>query len=227
MRTHTSFWSRTPSLVGLASVLGAVSALAAEEGLPVASEPSVPSALGGGFLQLLGAVIQLIIALSIAAYAIKKGFDLLGKLLNRGGKTLDLWQEIRNKNVAVAAVSAAVIFSYCNVIGSGIDSMSSVLSNIAHRGAWQSIVGIISAIVNLAVAIGVASFAITVVFQVMGRLTSDFDDIGELKANNIAVGVMYCGLIIGVSFLVSSGVTSVGMGVNAVLDALLRMVGIS
>jgi len=29
-----------------------------------------------------------------------------------------------------------------------------------------------------------------------------------------------------VSFLVSSGVTSIGMGVNAVLEAILRMVGL-
>lgn len=221
MRNQRSFSVRALGLVGLVWTLGAGTAFSQE-----VSQPSALSALGGGLVQLLVAIIQLVVALSIAAFAIKEGFDLLAKLLNRGGKSLDLWQEIRNKNAAVAIVGACVIISYCNVIGSGIESMSNVLGNIARQSLWQSFVGLISAVVNLVVAIGVASFAITVVFRVLDKLTRDIDDIAELKAGNLAVGVVYGGLIIGVSFLVSSGVTSIGLGVNAVLDAILRMVGV-
>lgn len=221
MRNQRSFSVRALGLVGLMWTLGAGTAFSQE-----VSQPSAVSALGGGLVQLLVSIIQLVVALSIAAFAIKEGFDLLAKLLNRSGKNLDLWQEIRSKNVAVAIVGACVIISYCNVIGSGIESMSNVLGNLARQSLWQSFVGLISAVVNLAVAIGVASFAITVVFRVLDKLTRDIDDIAELKAGNLAVGVVYGGLIIGVSFLVSSGVTSIGLGVNAVLDAILRMVGV-
>lgn len=213
--------SRRLGLAGLALALGSGSAFAQE-----ATCPSSCSALGGGVLQLLVAIIQLMVALSIAAFAIKKGFDLLAKLLNRSGKGFDIWQEIRNKNVAVAVMGACVIISYCNVIGSGIDSMSNVLGSITSQTMWQSLMGLVSAIVNLIVAIAVASFAITVVFRVMDRLTTNIDEVAELKSNNVAIGVVYGGLIIGVSFLVSSGVTSIGMGVNAVLEAILRMVGL-
>lgn len=213
--------SRRLGLAGLALALGSGSAFAQE-----ATCQSSCSALGGGVLQLLVAIIQLMVALSIAAFAIKKGFDLLAKLLNRSGKGFDIWQEIRNKNVAVAVMGACVIISYCNVIGSGIDSMSNVLGNITSQTMWQSLMGLVSAIVNLIVAIAVASFAITVVFRVMDRLTTNIDEVAELKSNNVAIGVVYGGLIIGVSFLVSSGVTSIGMGVNAVLEAILRMVGL-
>lgn len=222
MRTHTTSSSRRAGLASLALALSAGSALAQE-----AAQSSALSALGSGAIQLLMAAIQLVVGLSIAAFAIKKGFDLLAKLLTRGGKTLDIWKEIRGKNVAVAVVGACVIISYCNVIGSGINSMSNVLGSITSQGFVRSFVGLISAVVNLAVAIGVASFAITVVFRALDKLTTNIDEVEELKANNVAIGVVYGGLIIGVSFLVSSGVTSIGMGVNAVLDAILRMVGLA
>jgi len=221
MRFPTLRSSRILAVAGLALATCAGSALAQETG-----EPSACAQLGGGFLQLLMAIIQLCIALTIVAFAIKKGFDLLTKLLNKAGKSLDLWQEVRNKNVAVALLCAAVVISYCNVIGSGIDSMSNVLGNIASQSIWLSLIGLIAAIINLIVAIAVASFAITIVFKVMDKLTTNIDEVAELKANNIAVGAVYCGLIIGVSFLVSSGVTSIGMGVNAVLDGCLRMAGL-
>jgi uncharacterized membrane protein YjfL (UPF0719 family) len=199
-------------------------------GVAWAQEGAAPSAgalLGGGILQLLLAGIQLCIAMAIAAFAIKKGFDVLSGLLNRAGKNLDIWAEIRNKNIAVALMCAGVVISYCHVIGSGIDSMSNVLGAIARQSIWSSLVGLVSACINLVVAIIVASFAITVVFRVMDKLTKDLDEVAELKANNIAVGTVYCGLIIGVSFLVSAGVTSIGMGVNAVLVAILKMAGVA
>lgn len=230
MRTHTQFSARRSALVGLvSSALCLTSALAQDMSQVMQQEasaqPPVGAALGGGLLQLLVAVIQLVVALSIAAYAIKKGLDILSKLLNKGGAGLDMWQEIRGKNVSVAVVGASVMVSYCNVIGSGINSMSHVLGNITSQSPWMSLNGLAAALVNLVVAIAVASFAITVVFRVMDKLTGRTDDIAELKANNLAIGVIYAGLIFGVSFLVSAGVTSVGMGVNAVLAAMLKMIG--
>lgn len=185
------------------------------------------SQVGGGLLQLLMAAIQLCISLTIVAFTITRGFALLSKLLNTAGKSLDIWQEIRNKNMAVALMAAAVVISYCNVIGSGIGAMSNVLGNLIHQSIGQTIVGLLSAIVNIVVAIAVASFAITVVFKVMDRFTTEIDEVKELKANNVAIGIVYTGLIIGVSFLVSSGVTSIGMGVNALLSAILGLVGMA
>jgi uncharacterized membrane protein YjfL (UPF0719 family) len=205
--------------VGVITVAGSGSAWAGGR--------SGASDLGGGLLQLILAVIQLCISLTIVAFAITRGFALLSNLLNKAGKGLDLWQEIRNRNMAVALMSGAVAISYCNVIGSGIGSMSRVLSNLANESFWRSVIGLVSAVINLAVAIAVASFAITVVFKVMDRFTKDIDEVKELKENNTAVGMVYAGLIVGVSFLVSSGVSSIGMGVNAILGALMGMVGLT
>lgn len=214
--------SRSGRLVAVASGL----VLAAGGSQALAGDGSSMGAIGGGAVQLVMAVIQLCVSLTIVAFTVTRGFALLSKLFNSNGKSLDIWQEIRAKNMAVALISAAVVISYCNVIGSGIGSMSNVLGNLVHQSIGQTVVGLLSAIINIVVAISVASFAITVVFKVMDRFTKDIDEVKELKANNIAVGIVYTGLIIGVSFLVSSGVTSIGMGVNALLSAILSVLGI-
>jgi len=203
--------------VGVALAAGGSSAMAAD---------GCMAAVGSGALQLLMAVIQLAISLTIVAFTINRGFALLSSLLNKAGQNLNIWQEIKNRNLAVAMMGAGVVISYCNVIGSGISSMSNVLGNLVHQSLAQSFVGLLSSVVNIVVAIAVASFAITVVFKVMDRLTTDIDEVKELKANNTAIGVVYAGLIIGVSFLVSSGVTSIGLGVNALLGALLGVIGL-
>lgn len=202
---------------GVALALGGSSAMAAEGSM---------AAVGSGALQLIMAIIQLAVSLTIVAFTITRGFALLTNLLNKAGQSLNIWQEIKNRNLAVAMMGAGVVISYCNVIGSGVGAMSNVLGNLVHQSLAQSVVGLLAAVVNIVVAIAVASFAITVVFKVMDRLTSDIDEVKELKANNTAIGVVYAGLIIGVSFLVSSGVTSIGMGVNALLGAVLGMIGL-
>lgn len=186
----------------------------------VASEGGKLSAIGGATVGLAASIIQLVIGLTIASFAIKKGLDLLSKLLSNGAP-LDIWAEIKNRNVAVALLGAAVVFSYCNVIGSGLESVSDVISGLRNQSIGASLMGLVGAAVNLAVAIAVASFAITVVFRVMDKFTSDIDEKAEFKNGNVAIGAIYCGIIIGVSFLVSSGVSSIGVGVSNLLGAII------
>jgi uncharacterized membrane protein YjfL (UPF0719 family) len=202
---------------------GSVAVALVAGGSPAWAASATMADVGSGLLQLIMAVIQLCVALMIVAFTITRGFALLSKLLNKDGKGLDLWQEIRNRNLAVALMSAGVVISYCQVIGSGIRSMSNVLDNLIHQSIGQTFVGLLAAAINIVVAISVASFAITVVFKVMDRLTTNINEVEELKANNVAIGAVYAGLIFGVSFLVSSGVTSIGMGVNALLGSLLGL----
>jgi uncharacterized membrane protein YjfL (UPF0719 family) len=71
------------------------------------------------------------------------------------------------------------------------------------------------------VAVGVASFAITVVFRVMDKLTTTIDEKAEFKNGNVAIGAVYCGILIGVSSLVAAGVSGIGSGVSLFLSALV------
>lgn len=173
--------------------------------------------VGGSIGGLLLGVIQLIVGLSLAAFSITKGLGLLSRLL--GG--LDIWNEIKAKNAAVALLAAGVVISYTRVISGGIDAMTRSLLTLGSGGVMNGVIGLVAGVINLVVAIAVASFAITVVFRVMDKLTKGIDEKAEFKANNVAIGVVYCGILIGVSALVAAGVTGIGSGVSLFLGALV------
>ena len=197
-----------------AAALALTSAASAAEG--TGSWTAVAGSLGG----LLLGVIQLIVGLSLAAFSITKGLKLLSKLL--GG--IDIWEEVKKKNIAVALLGAGVIVSYTRVISGGIAAMSDSLATLGTAGVFNGVIGLVSGLINLAVAIGVASFAITVVFRVMDKLTTSIDEKAEFKGNNAAIGALYCGIMIGVSSLVAAGVSGIGSGVSLFLNALINAV---
>ena len=180
---------------------------------------AVISALGS----LVLGVVQLVVGLGIAAFAINQGLKLVSKLL--GG--LDIWAEVGKKNVAVALLAAGAVISYTNVIGSGIGAMTNALTTLVSGGVWNGVIGLVSGLVNLAVAIAVASFAITVTFKIMDKLTKNLDEKAELSGGNTAVGAIYCGILIGVSFLVSNGVSGIGKGLSSFLSALFGAFGLN
>lgn len=188
-----------------------------------AADTAAPSAwaeVGGSLGGLLLGVIQLVVGLSLAAFSINKGLALLSRLL--GG--IDIWAEVKAKNSAVALLAAGVVISYTRVISGGIDAMTRSLLTLGSGGVLNGVIGLVAGVINLGVAIAVASFAITVVFRVMDKLTTTIDEKAEFKANNIAIGVIYCGILIGVSSLVAAGVTGIGSGVSLFLNALVQAV---
>lgn len=176
------------------------------------------AAVGGSLGGLLLGVIQLVVGLSLAAFSITKGLQLLSKLL--GG--LDIWAEVKNKNVAVALLAAGVVVAYTRVIAGGIGAMSDSLATLGTGSVYSGVIGLVSGVINLFVAIAVASFAITVVFRVMDKLTTSIDEKAEFKGNNVAIGALYCGIMIGVSSLVAAGVSGIGSGVSLFLNALIN-----
>ena len=174
-------------------------------------------------LNSLGALIlgfvQLILGLSLAAFAITKGLSVLSKLL--GG--IDIWDQLKKRNPAVALLAAGVVISYCTVIGSGIESMTRALFAMG-ADPIGGFVGLFSGLLNLLIAVMVASFAITVVFKVMDKLTHGIDEKVEFAEGNIAIGILYCGTLIGVSGLVASGVKGIGTGVGMLLVSIIHLI---
>lgn len=203
---------------GTASVAFAESATAA----PVVSTDTGLSVILP-VLNSLGALIlgfiQLILGLSLAAFAITKGLSVLSKLL--GG--IDIWDQLKKRNPAVALLAAGVVISYCTVIGSGIESMTRALFAMG-ADPIGGFVGLFSGLLNLLIAVMVASFAITVVFKIMDKLTAGIDEKAEFAEGNIAIGILYCGTLIGVSGLVASGVKGIGTGVGMLLASIINLI---
>ncbi len=203
-------------LTGALAAADSATAAAAPAGIAGYAKDVVASF---GFL-FVGA-LQLVFGLVMIAFAIRAGLLLLSKLL--GG--LDIWGEVKKRNVAVALVAAGVVISYTGVVGSGIDSMSKPIAGLVSldHSAWlRALTGIVSSLIQLAIAITVASFAITVTFKVLDRLTSGIEERAELVAGNVALGVLYAGVIVGVSQVVGSAISGVGLALHGFLTTLLR-----
>lgn len=173
--------------------------------------------LVGALLGLALGVIQLIIGLSIAAFAINKGFAIVGKMLDG----INIWSEVKKRNLAVAALAAGVVIAYTNVIGSGIEAMTQGVGSLATLKLGAGLSAIIGGIVSLIVSISVASFAITVTFRVMDKLTTDINEKDEFRQGNVALGIVYAGIMIGVSGLIAAGVSGIGARVSDVINAIM------
>ena len=201
-------------------ILVATVAAQAAEAAPALVSTSPWVGVAGSIGGLILGAIQLIVGLSLAAFCIKKGLDLLSKLL--GG--LDIWAEIKKKNMAVALLGAGVIVSYTRVVGGGIESMTRSLVMLGSDPI-DGVVALLVGVINLFIAIAVASFAVTVVFKVMDRFTTTIDETKEFAEGNAAIGAIYCGILIGVSGLVANGVGGIGLGIGTVIHALRVALG--
>jgi uncharacterized membrane protein YjfL (UPF0719 family) len=162
-------------------------------------------------------IVQFVVGLSIAAFAINKGFALVSRML----EGINIWAEVKKKNMAVALLAAGVVISYTNVIAGGIKSMTDGLGSLTS-GEWSGgVSAIVGGILNLAIALLVAGFGISVTFTVMDKMTTDIDEKEELKNNNIAIGIVYAGILIGVSSMISAGVSGIGGAVTNFLHVLI------
>ena len=70
----------------------------------------------------------------------------------------------------------------------------------------------------LVVALIVAGFAISWTFKVMDKLTTNINEKEEFKNNNVAIGIVYAGILVGASDLISAGVAGVSSAVTNALN---------
>ena len=55
----------------------------------------------------------------------------------------------------------------------------------------------------------------------MDKLTTDINEKDELRGGNVAIGVVYAGILVGVSQMISAGVTGIGGAVTKLIDSLI------
>ncbi len=148
-------------------------------------------------------VVQLIVAVLLAAVTAYLGVFIFEKA-TRG---LDEWEELRKGNVAVGLVLGAVIVGVAIILR---PTMSvSVVAGQADMGraypyyalliqAVQILAGLILAVASIAVSLGL--------FTV---LTRDIDELEELKKGNVSMALLLTGVIVAVSFLVTTAVEDI------------------
>jgi uncharacterized membrane protein YjfL (UPF0719 family) len=160
-------------------------------------------ALDTAIVSVIAAIIQLVVGLALAMGSVYIGL----KMFDRLTKGIDEWKEILKGNVAVGILMAAVIFSIANVVQSGVGSL------LANLGSAQGIDNMLIALglglVNLAIGLLAAVFAIWVAIKVLDRITKEVDEMAELKKGNIAVAVIMAGVLLAVSFVIAAAVSGI------------------
>jgi uncharacterized membrane protein YjfL (UPF0719 family) len=194
---------------------------AAFANLPVDPFPT-PAAtgdgVGAGALALLLGLIQLVVSLALFTLAVSNGIAVVSRMIDG----LDLWGEIKRKNAAVGLLAGGAVIAYTNVVAGGIAGMTAGLQSLVVFDFKNGLSAILSGAINLVVALAIAGLAISWTFKVMDKWTKDIDEKAEFRNGNVAIGVVYAGILIGASGLISAGVSGVSAGLTKFFTALFR-----
>ena len=156
-------------------------------------------------MALFGLIVSLFFALGSVYIGIK--------MFDRFTTNIDEWEEIKKGNVAVGILLAAVIISIGTVIQTGVVALTNSLN--VSLSMTQLIVNVLIALFNLLIALFAAILSIYIAIRVLDKITVDIDEMKELKKKNVAVAIIMAGVLITVSFVISSGVTAFTSALNA------------
>lgn len=168
----------------------------------------------GASIGLILGVVQLVISLALFTLAINNGLKIVSKMIDG----IDIWGEIKKKNMAVALLAGGAVIAYVNVVASGVASMTTGLTGVVSGSFSAGLSAALGGLVNLVVALLVAGVAITWTFKVMDKLTTNINEKDEFKNGNVAIGIIYAGILIGASDLIQSGVAGVSQAVTSFLN---------
>src|SRR5581483_922287 len=139
--------------------------------------------LGSATVGLVIAIIQVLVSLGFAMFAVYAGI----RIFDRFTKNIDEMAELKRGNLAIGVLLGGVILSFATVIAGGVRSLTNVVLSIGARSVGSTLVGLVGGILNLLIALGLASAAIFIALNIFGRLTKDMDEEAELKRGNVAV----------------------------------------
>ena len=185
---------------------------------PVLQAASTGDGIGAGALALLLGLIQLLVSLALFTLAVSNGIAVVSRMIDG----LDLWGEIKRKNVAVGLLAAGAVIAYTNVVAGGIGGMTAGLQSLVVFDFRNGLSALLGGAINLVVALAIAGLAISWTFKVMDKWTKDIDEKAEFKSGNVAIGVVFAGILIGASGLISAGVSGVSSGLTKFFTAIFH-----
>ncbi|MBI4344821.1 MAG: DUF350 domain-containing protein [Euryarchaeota archaeon] len=164
--------------------------------------------LGSTLLGLFLAFVQLIIGLILSIATIYLGISLLDVLT----KGVDYWDELKNGNVAIGILVAAVVVSISLVVQSGVAGLNEALFGIELTSPTVIISAInrnIAGISQVLIGIILAVVAIYLAIHILDKVAVNIELMEELKGGNVAVAIVTAGVLIAISFVIQAGVTGI------------------
>jgi uncharacterized membrane protein YjfL (UPF0719 family) len=167
---------------------------------------------------LVAALLQLLFGLALAMSSVYLGL----RMFDRMTSGINEMDEIKKGNVAVGILMTAIVFSIANVVQRGVANLTASIP--LSLGLGPMIVGLIVGVLQLLIAIAAAIFSINLAIKVLDKITTEIDEMKELKRGNVAVAILMAGVLLAVSFVISSGVDGLSRAVDpAALAAALGL----
>jgi len=159
---------------------------------------------GINYWAILGGVLQLILGIVLALFAIWLGIKILDKMTPK----VPIWKEIKKKNLAVGIAAASVVVSISMCISSGIEKFASGFSDGLD---WWLIGG---AVVTVFVGLIFGIFGIWIALKVLDKMTPDIPLQEQLKEGNLAWGLLVGGVLFAISNVIAGAVGGIAGGLG-------------
>ncbi|MDD5337409.1 MAG: DUF350 domain-containing protein [Candidatus ainarchaeum sp.] len=150
-------------------------------------------------ITLLQLVVGLVFSMG-AIYIALRTFDMFTK-------NIDEWKEMKKGNTAVGILLGGIILSISLVIERGVSMLTAPIR--AGMNVDTIVIALVMGLVNLIVSLLAAVVSIYVAIKVLDIITTDVDEMAELKKGNIAVAIMMVAVLISVSFVVRGAVDGI------------------
>jgi uncharacterized membrane protein YjfL (UPF0719 family) len=168
---------------------------------------------------LIIALVQIAVSLIVGVFLIyfaSKVFQGLTRGIN------DI-EELKQNNIAVAILNAAIVLSLIIVVRNSVDSSITVFANTLRNPTSiftdyleMSLIMLGQIILSSIIAFS----AIYVGLKIFMKLTKDLDELLEIKKNNVAVSILLSVILVSLSLLLQPGIV-------ALLDALIPFPSVS
>ena len=165
-------------------------------------------------ITLLQFVVGLVISMG-AVYIALRTFDVFTK-------NLDEWKEMKKGNTAVGLLLGGIIVSISLVLERGVSTLTAPMT--AGMEINTLLIALALGLVNLTVSLLASVFAIYVAMKVLDMITTDIDEMAELRKGNIAVAIMMVAVLIAVSFVVRGAVDGIS-SIFSSTELLMRLAG--
>jgi uncharacterized membrane protein YjfL (UPF0719 family) len=136
-------------------------------------------------------------------------------LFEQATRGIDEWVELRDGNIAVGVVFAAIVLAVGIIVGPALQDPVITADVGRSRPIYELLVNAIGVAIALVIAVLAVGFAV----WLFTRLTRDLDEWAELAKGNHAVAVLMAGVILAISLLTA---TSVDRIVRAITEAVFQ-----
>ncbi len=168
-------------------------------------------------LQLVVALVQIVVGIVFSMGSIYIALRLFDKFTTG----IDEWKEMKKGNKAVGILLAGIIISIALVVESGVTNLTQGVQ--PNLGPEVLLIVFVIGLLNLLISVLAAVVSVYIAIRVLDWITTDVDEMAELKKGNQAVAIMMFAVLVAVSFVIKGAVTKITDIVNAI--EILKLVG--